>query len=85
MFVFTATASSTEPKSPDYVKSKLKGVGVSLNLLPEEINWQKRERRGKDELAQQLELGGSDKCRPTSGHEVNIDYLPFGKACHFSF
>ena len=62
VFIFTATASSTEPKSPDYVKSKLKGVGVLFNLLPEEITGAEEGETIFDELAllaQQVELGGA--------------------------
>ena len=70
VFVFTATttSSSTDPSSPDYVKSKQKPTGsVTFNLTPEEIG-----RVGEGErdemvlLAQQLELGGSDN--------VSVDY-----------
>lgn len=61
VFVFTATTSSTDPKSPDFVKSKRKSGSVSFNLLPEEITV--AHDGGEGELAmltQQLELGGSD-------------------------
>ena len=63
VFVFTATTtSSSDPSSPDYVKSKKKTVGVSFNLSPQEIVGGGEE-ISRDEmalLAQQLELGGSD-------------------------
>ena len=74
VFVFTATtaSSSSNPSSPDYVKSKRKNAGVSFNLLPQEIvTLGEGEGEGEGEvgekardemavLAQQLELGGSD-------------------------
>ena len=69
VFVFTAiTISSSDPSSPDYVKSKKKTVGVSFNLSPQEIVGGGEE-ISRDEmalLAQQLELGGSDNV--SQGH-----------------